>query len=321
MTATDNFAERIRARYPEGLTGAFAVGGTRTTYILEHNRQNTNPGQIADLTDYADYLLQRYFDFINLFLELGGQNMIITALGYQSFHERGEQYARFISEATLALINERSVQFYRERGIDPYFAGIDTLLALPPDNPARQLGLDLDAFQKGWPYQAGRYKVVWEIAVIPLFSFWQAPRVLGEAGTAELEGQMATATSLEAMYQTLYRHYARAAYGTELPITHFYLGTNRNGDMKLRSILPIAMLCGGPFRLFYTPYPTLFISRETLQAILEDLAFGKPTLRSQRTDYRDQYTSELAEAEYRHFLQQSADTGTVVGLSRALGET
>ncbi len=40
MTEIDSFADRIRERFPEGLTGIFAIGGTRTTFILEHNQRN-----------------------------------------------------------------------------------------------------------------------------------------------------------------------------------------------------------------------------------------------------------------------------------------
>lgn len=318
MPTTSSFAESIRARFPEGLTGAFAIGGTRTTYILEHNRQNANPGQIPNLSDYAAYTLKLYFDFIRLFLELGGQNMIITPLGYQSFYERGEEYAQFIAEATLELIHDEAQQFYQQQGIDPYFAGIDTLLQLPPANPARRLGVEFDAFHKRWPYQDGRRKVIWEIAAIPLFSFWRAPQVMGEAENARLEAALTGATTMEAMSQVLYGYYARAAYGTEIPLPHFYLGSNRNGDMKLRSLLPIVFGCGKSLRLFYTPYPTLFITRQTLQAIVEDVAFGKPALSSTKKDYDNRYTSELAEAEYQHFLQQSGDIGAVVGLTRSV---
>jgi hypothetical protein len=38
MSETQTFADRVRARFPEGLTGIIAIGGTRTTFILEYNR-------------------------------------------------------------------------------------------------------------------------------------------------------------------------------------------------------------------------------------------------------------------------------------------
>ena len=75
MDDAQTFAKRICTRYPEGLTGLFAVGGTRTTYILERNRRSDNPGKIADYADYSAFMLQRYFDFVRMFLSLGGQNL------------------------------------------------------------------------------------------------------------------------------------------------------------------------------------------------------------------------------------------------------
>jgi hypothetical protein len=84
----------------------------------------------------------------------------------------------------------------------------------------------------------------------------------------------------------------------------------------MRSVLPLSLLCGGPFRLFYTPYPTLFINRETLQAIITDVAFGTPKLRSANMDYSEKYTSELAEKEYERFLELRADPQSTVGLTR-----
>ena len=41
--ADAEFAQRIRERYPEGLTGLFAIGATRRTYILDRNRHRKIP--------------------------------------------------------------------------------------------------------------------------------------------------------------------------------------------------------------------------------------------------------------------------------------
>jgi hypothetical protein len=96
---------------------------------------------------------------------------------------------------------------------------------------------------------------------------------------------------------------------------HFYLGSNRNGEMKLHAMLPIALLCGGDFRVFYTPYPTLFMTRETWQVMLEDLAFGKAK-RSKKLDYSGQWTPEQAEAEYQRIQALRADPQSTLGLIR-----
>ena len=173
MSEDTSFSERIRAKFPEGLTGIFAIGGTRTGYILEHNRQQTEPG-IIPIFDYADDILDKYFNLIKMFFKFGGQNIIITILAYDRFDKRGEDYSEFISKATLVLINSKSVQFYSDYDIDPYFVGIDTLLQLPTTSSAYELGMKLSAFHQSWQYKAGRHKLIWEVAAIPLFSFWTA---------------------------------------------------------------------------------------------------------------------------------------------------
>src|SRR5690606_33895114 len=117
-----------------------------------------------------------------------------------------------------------------------------------------------------------------------------------------LDQALINGTDLQTLHDKLYEYYAQAAYGTSLPVPHFYLGSIRNGDFKIRAMLPIALLCGDPFRVFYTPYPSLFTTRDTLQGILEDLAFGK-TLRSSTKDYSQQYTQELAQVEYQRIIE------------------
>src|SRR5690349_19816013 len=100
------FADRIRERYSEGLTGVFAIGGTRTTYILEQNRHQPDPGHIEDFIGQGTYLLNRYHDFIRQFLSLGAQNMIMTALSFRGFYNRGPEYAALVSQGMLQFINE-----------------------------------------------------------------------------------------------------------------------------------------------------------------------------------------------------------------------
>lgn len=180
MTDDVALSAQIRTVFPEGLTGIFAIGGTRTTYILEHNRQQSEPGTITVLSDYANDLLSRYFKIIEMFLDLGGQNLIIPILSYQSFNERGTNYAEFVSKSPLALISETSIQFYLDQNIDPYFVGIDTLLQLPTNTSAYELGMKLSEFHQSWQYKAGRHKLIWEVAPVPLFSFWTAQSNMSE---------------------------------------------------------------------------------------------------------------------------------------------
>ncbi len=311
------FSARIRATYPEGLTGIFAIGGTRTGYILEHNRQQAEPGKITDFSDYADDILDKYFNLIKMFIDLGGQNIIITILAYDRFTTRGKTYAEYISKATLILINEKSTDFYHQHDIDPYFVGIDTLLQMPADHPAHNLGAELATFHQSWPYNANHHKIIWEVASIPLFSFWKAQELLETEKKQPINQFLKDTTEINAIYELLYKIYATSAYGTEMPLPHFYLGSNRNGDLKLRSLIPISLLCGGDFRLFFTPYPSLFITRNTLKTIIEDLAFPKSTLRSVKFDYKDQYSPEVVEAEYQRVVALSNDPYSTIGLTRS----
>ena len=317
MTEPQTFAERIRERYPEGLTAMLAIGGTRMTYILDTQSGTQNPGSMGDMRDYARDMNARMRTLIHTYLDLGGQNVIIPLLSYQLFeNERGAEYADLTARMALDLLDEEWVGFYRENQIDPYFAGIDTLLRFPERPLSYELGVACERFNQGWAYQEGRHKLIWEVAPIPLYSIWRAPEVMDERAV-QLEADLDSASNLQTIHDTLYRYYARAVYGTEMPTPHFYLGTNRNGDLKLRAILPIALLCGGQTRLFFTPYPTMYITRETLQTILEDLAFGK-RLRSLQTDYSGQLTPELVATERERVLQLSGDPRSTLGLTRSV---
>lgn len=319
MTESQSFAARIRERFPEGLTGIFAVGGTRTSYILATNREQSDPGHIEELEKYADFALDKLLELLKTFLQLGGQNIVVPVLSYQSFaNERGIEYAQATAQFALDLMNGNWIDFYHESEIDPYFTGIDTLLHLPEHTFAHELGVQCRQFNESWQYQEGRRKIIWEVAPIPLFSFLHAHEVMGAEAQAELEEALEQTSDLQVMHDLVYKYYARAVYGTDLPYPHFYVGTNRNGDLKLRALLPIALLCGGPFRLYYTPYPSFFMTAETLKVILEDLAFGKP-LRSTKLDYSGQVTSELLEAEYERVQELSADPFSTLGLVRNVG--
>jgi hypothetical protein len=312
---SDSFAARIHERYPEGLTGVFAIGGTRTTYILEHNRHSIDPGQIEDFAAQGAFLLDRYLDFVAMFQSLGGQNMIITALSFRGFYNRGGEYAELVTREMYRFICDEALEFYREHEVDPYFVGIDTLLLLPEDSPTHQLGADLMAFQKQWPYQEVRFKLLWEVASIPLYSFWHCYQAMSVEERAALDAQIAANDNLEEINRILYRQFSRYAYGTDVPMPHFYLGTNKSGDLKWRSPMPLSLTYGDYMRMFYTPYPSLFTTRETMQAILEDLAF-KDRFYSAKTDYSGQYSSDLVQAEYDRVMELSSRPETTLGLSR-----
>lgn len=311
----DTFAARIQERYPEGLTGIFAIGGTRTTYILEENRTKNDPGHIENFAEHGRYLQQRYMDFIRVFFELGGRNMIITASSFRGFTERGEEYATLVNQEMLRLIDEDFQAFYREQEIDPYFIGIDTFLHLPHSHPAHQMALELQKFHQAWPYDSARPRLIWEIASIPLYTLWQLFQSMTPDARQQLDAQIAQITKMDDMHAMLYRHFAREIYGVDVAMPHFYLGTNKSGDLKWRSPMPIFLSGGEHMRMFYTPYPSLFVTRSTMQSILEDLAFGK-RFYSVQTDYQGRYTAELAQAEYERIQTLSDDPSTTLGFSR-----
>src|SRR5579859_4457487 len=157
------FAAEIRAHYANkgGLTGVFAIGGTRTTYILGKQRHLADPGHMDDLSDQIEYVQQRYIDFIPMFFNLGGQNLIIAGSSFRAFAgQRGPEYTAWISEVLRHLYNDAFQQMYRECNIDPYFIGIDVFLTHEEGSATRKLGEDIQAFLRSWKYAAGRYKLV-----------------------------------------------------------------------------------------------------------------------------------------------------------------
>jgi hypothetical protein len=311
------FASRIREHYPEGLTAVIPVGGTRTTYILDKNRHNENPGEISDFLDHVDYLEDRYFALIDMFFDLGGQNVIIPVLAYDRFTMYGEKYAKIISETTLMLIGAKALAAYQSKEIDPYFLGTDTLLKLPEDHPGHQLGATLSEFQRTWTYKEGRRKVLWEIAGMPLYSLWNTQNLVPAEQQEALRLEMEATNDPEHIRQLMYSYFSRAVYGTSLPMPHFYLGCNRNGDLKVGSALSTTLTWGFMCRMYFLPYPTLFVTKETLQTILEDLTFGK-LFRSRTADYQNRYTPELAEAEWQRVQELRANPQTTLGLSRQI---
>jgi hypothetical protein len=311
-----DLAAQLRERFPHGLTGILAVGGTRTYYILNNRRGVENPGRLDNLSGYGVEMMRKTRELIADFLDFGVQHLIVPQLSFQTFeNSRGAAYAEATATLALELIGDTFVRFYQDAGIDPYFVGIDTLLKHPEREAGYRVASAYVRFQEQWPYGAGRHKLVWEVAPIPLYSMWRAHEVLGEEAQQQLEADLERAQSLQAAHDILYQYYARALYGTELPIPDFYLGSNRNGDIKLRSMLPIALLCGSATRFYYTPYPTMFMTRETIQTILSDLAFGQG-LRSTDIDYKDRLTPEFVEQEYQRVIALSRDPSTTIGLVR-----
>ncbi len=313
----DTLRQQIQDRFPEGLTGIYAIGGTRTGYILAHNRFADDPGHIEDFEAYMDFGMQKMFDFAERHLEFGGKHMIFEVLDIYRLYNRGERYAQFVLESSKKLIGTKAIDFYQRNAIDPYFVGIDTLLHLPEASAAYRLGKAYDEFHQSWSYQAGRSKLIWEIAPISLFSFHHADEHMGEVVRRDLDRKIAAETNLETIYHLLYDYYSQAAYGTTLPMPHFYLASSRNGDIKPRTTLPFGLMTGGPMRIYTVPYPSFYMTRAGFATMLHDLVNDK-RFRSLDTDYRGKMTSTTAQQLYQHFTTLANDPTSTVGLSRSL---
>ncbi len=316
-----SFVQRVRSHFPEGLTGIIGVGGTRTSFVLS-TESGGAPGRALgsiDVSRYVKFAMDRYLGLLRMFFALGGQNLVVPVLSYQAFcDERGPEYTRQYTGFLRWLGGEEFQRVYRELDVDPYFCGIDTLLHQPQGDETRALGETLQDFCARWPYQPGRRIVVWEIAPIPLYSFWRATADLDPARRSALDAELAAVTDLDALYRRLFRFYAMSAFGTEIPIPHFYLGTNRNGDLKLRAPMSLSMLCGGGFRAFFTPYPTLFLTELAMRTVIEDLMSGGG-LRSFKKDYEGQYTEELLRRERERVRALRDDPRSTLGLLRVIG--
>jgi hypothetical protein len=311
------FASRIREHYPEGLTGIFTIGATRRTFILETQREESlQPGTIQDYSQMGDFLLTRYLSFCQKFFTLGGQNALVTILSYRSFFERGQQYAEAIVPETLRLINEQSLEFDHKEQVDPYFVGLEPLLHQPEGHPSRKLAEELQRFMQGWTYDPARKKIIWEVASLPLLSFWQMFTRMNEQTRVEIQQLLDSTSDLETIQRQLYRIYSKAIMGVDIPMPHFYLGNNMSGDLKWRAPMPLALTGGEYLRAYYTPYPLLFITLESFQHMIEDLAFGKRLHAPKSYDYTGQYTAELVQSEYSRIQQLANDPHTTLGLVR-----
>lgn len=318
--SSEAFSERIRARFPEGLTGLFAIGATRRTYILEQQRDLDDPGHIRDFDEMTTYLYRRYLDFAAMFFDLGGQNMIISGLSYRSFFERGEEYARKVSPQVARLIDDESVAFYQEQQIDPYFIGLEVLSGNAANPVIREIVDQLHDFSAHWDYQPGRRTMFWEIATIPLLSFWQVFQAMNADERHELDARIAACPDLPSIQRTLYEHFSRAILGVPMPMPHFYLGAAMSGDLKFRSPLMLSLTGGEYLRAYYTPYPTLMLARDGLREILDDLAFGKRLHSPTAYDYSGRYSSTLVDAEYQRIQSLIDDPSVILGMRRQVDD-
>lgn len=297
--------ERIQEKYPEGLTGIFALGGTRTSYITQCRRDEDEPGAIEDFEHYGEYSLSRSLDIMKQFFNLGGTHAIWEVLDIQRFSGERKDYIDPAIQAIYRLIDDQRREFYLANHIDPYFAGIDTLMYLAKDHPAQQLAQVLRHFSVFWKRQPTHRKLIMSIAAIPVYTFSHL-----------LHGATYDEQNLLDLAQQLYKQYATAAYGVYVPPPVFYLGQARNGSMQSASRLPLALDITGKLRLYYTPYPSLYLTCEGLETILEDVLRSGDNPQHRQYDYRGQMTSAMANQLHEEYCKLASQPDSILGLSR-----
>jgi hypothetical protein len=285
----------INEIFPD-LTAILVIGGTRTAYALHTGKPN-----IEDFPVFVDWNLREYQRIIRDYQALGGRHLIMPALSWQSFSKRGEKYTQGVISAMRVLITEEMRNFYKELNFRVRFTGIDTLLYLPEDTPEHQLGAELERFNQSW--QTGENYLVWEVAPIPTFSILQS-------------GIPPEGESLEGLHNGLYRQLANCTYGLDMPIPHLYIGSARNGDLKLRAMLPFALAFGTETRFYFLPYPSIMMNRAALKTILHDLAAGIQDRATGQFDYEDVLNEEAIQQKRIEFESRMADTSQILGLAR-----
>lgn len=292
---------RIQAQFPEGLTGIFALGGTRTSYATQCQRDSNNPGAISDFDHYVEYGLSKSLEIIEWFFRCGGSYAILEILDIYRVTNNREGYRNAAIDAGYSLIDETRREYYQDHSIDPFFSGIDTLLYVPENHPAHQLARAYTQFQANWQYSDKHKKIIFEIAPIPLYTFVQTVKP-----TIDKDD------SLLGLAERLYKHYAQAAYGIYVPPPSFYVGQSRNGDMKSLAFLPMSLDTTGRMRMYFTQYPSFYLTYDAVQKILYDLVNTR--LRANSYDYRDEMTLEMANEMHERFSKM-AEGDIIAGLS------
>lgn len=303
---------RIHERFPNGLTAVLATGGSRTWYILKHQQHHDNPGHIENLDEFMDVAHRANCHFIQMYLDCGGSHAIVPLFSPFQTNMRTEKYLEATWRNVCLLIDDETQKFYRDNDIHPYFAGLDTLLRLPHRHVLSQMATKLMQFQHNWV--GGTNNLIWEFAPVPLYTLWQTIRNLSDAEHHKIEIDIETfGTDLAAIHQLLYKRFAPVAYGTDFQSPHLYIGTNRNRDLKLRIHWPLSLDMTEGTRLYFTPYPSFFMTQDGMASVLEDVLSTK-TFRSANTDYRGMISRQQAQGMYERFTRLASDKSNITGL-------
>ena len=182
-------------------------------------------------------------------------------------------------------------------------SGIDTLRAAPTRiHPRTKTAQAMAEFPTAWPYAEGRRKLIWEIASIPLYSFWQAYASACQQRNAKLlKARMHAAAGLNEVFHR-FISFLSERLRDEIPVPHFYLGTNMSGDLKFRT--PMA---AGANRRRLSADVLCALSAAVHDRRRDEDDAGRSGLRQALSLAQDglcgRYTPELAEAEYQRITR------------------
>lgn len=280
----------------EKLSGIIVIGGTRTAYIVD---RQIATGEITDFQDYADYCAEHYQRIIKDFIDLGGEHLQLPILGWQSFVNRGEKYAIAISQTVQMLTNDEFDTFFRQHRIYPHFVGLESLRLLPSEHYAHKMALHLKAYEETFDIDSVQHHLIWEVASIPNLTIAQSPIQTDLAGL-----------NLKEIHDGLYDHYSRLIYGANLPIPDFYIGSARNGHIKLRATVAPALAPGSDTKFYFLKYPTILLNRENLERIMNDVR--KSGLSSKQYDYDGIMNQKLLEKLAKDF-QARINNNEIIG--------
>lgn len=279
------------------MIATIAIGGTRTAYLID---RHLTDGKIMDFHDYTKYSLHQYKRIIANYLSLEGQHLILPVYAWQLLIERGEKYAEVSVRALEMLITPEMSQFYSEYNIQPHFAGLEVLQM--SSNPIlRQVAENFQNFENQYQYSPDKHHLVWEIAPMPLLTFGQNSFPQKVTNTDDIAG----------LHDNLYKHYAKIAYKAQLTPPDIYIGSAKNGDLKIRSMFPMALGAGEDTRFYFLEYPSVLITKEHLRLIMED---ARQAEYMKTYDYEDVMNEEKLN-ELKNRYQKMMEDNSILGIT------
>lgn len=243
------------------MIAAIAIGETRTAYLIE---RNITDGKIVDFQDYADYSILQYMRIIEDYILLGGEHLILSVYSWQLLVEQGAKYAELSVNALNMLTSPTMKQFYIEHNIQPRFVGLE-ILQMNSNKVLREVADNFENHEKEYDYSPDKHQLIWEIATMPLLTYGQntTPQRITD-DIANLDGDIAN------LHDDLYNHYAKIAYKIDIPPPDIYIGSAENGDLKIRSMSPMAFSAEQATKFYFLKYPSILITKQHLKLIMDD---------------------------------------------------